>query len=96
MKKLFAGILAAVIVLSLGFITAFARANMQEGSFVDSNGDGVCDNYGTAACQNKCSNWADNNGDGICDNYGTAACHGRNARQAGVGLQQGYRSCHNK
>ena len=35
--------------------------------YVDANGDGICDNYGTGCG----GHYVDSNGDGICDNYGT-------------------------
>lgn len=43
-------------------------------SFVDSNGDGICDNYGNGNCHHE-GCFVDNNGDGICDNYGGGNCH---------------------
>lgn len=38
--------------------------------FVDANGDGLCDNWGTGSG----INYVDANGDGVCDNLGTG-CH---------------------
>ena len=43
-------------------------------SFVDNNGDGICDNYGNGNCHHE-GNFVDSNGDGVCDNYGGGNCH---------------------
>lgn len=72
MKKVMTGILAAALVLTVGTTSAFAvgrRAN-----YVDANGDGVCDNYGTGRGQGMY--YVDANGDGVCDNYGTGRGQG--------------------
>ena len=45
------------------------------GNYIDANGDGVCDNWGTDAGGNGGS-FVDANGDGICDDYGTGSCGG--------------------
>lgn len=67
MKKFGVIIVALVLVLCIGTVSAFA-ARGSGACYVDANGDGICDNYGTrgnGAC------YVDANGDGICDNYGT-------------------------
>lgn len=38
--------------------------------YIDENGDGVCDNYGTGA---GCAGFVDANGDGVCDNCGATS-----------------------
>lgn len=38
--------------------------------YIDENGDGVCDNYGTGA---GCVGFVDANGDGVCDNCGATS-----------------------
>ena len=49
MKKIIAGILALTLVLSLGIGSAFAAGTGAGNTFVDADGDGVCDNCGTGA-----------------------------------------------
>lgn len=44
MKKMRIVALSAAVVLTLGITTAFAAGGR---NYVDANGDGVCDNYGT-------------------------------------------------
>ncbi len=52
-------------------------------SFVDADGDGICDNYGTYGGGLEVG-FVDADGDGICDNYGTYGC-GRGGRGRGCG-----------
>ena len=47
MKKLLAGILAAVMVGSVGMMSSFAAVTAPGRNFVDEDGDGVCDYYGS-------------------------------------------------
>lgn len=49
--------------------TAATQAGWGAG-YVDENGDGVCDNYGTGA---GCAGFVDANGDGVCDNCGATS-----------------------
>ncbi len=42
-------------------------------SFVDADGDGICDNYSTYGCGMGVG-FVDADGDGICDNYSTYGC----------------------
>lgn len=42
-------------------------------SFVDADGDGICDNYQTYGCGMGLG-YVDADGDGICDNYQTYGC----------------------
>ena len=44
MKKMRIVALSAAVVLTLGITTAFAAGGR---NYVDANGDGVCDHYGT-------------------------------------------------
>lgn len=63
--------------------------------YVDADGDGVCDNYGTANCNHAqrwgngagqaCPGFVDADGDGVCDNYGNGCLHGN-----GNGACPGY------
>lgn len=74
MKKIRIAAIAAAVVLALGVTTAFAAGGR---SFVDANGDGICDNRGTG--RGVC--YVDADGDGVCDNYGAGrwagrGCHG--------------------
>lgn len=70
-------------------------------NFVDADGDGVCDNYGTNCPNpNGGGNFVDADGDGVCDNYGTyrqGAGNGANGG-AGYGGQRGagMRGCYRR
>lgn len=66
MKKVCIGILAAVMLLSLGTTSALAAGRGNGRGYVDEDGDGVCDNY-NGAC-----GYVDEDGDGVCDNYNGA------------------------
>ena len=61
MKRTLIGILAGIVVLSLGTAGALAAGPGCERNFVDVNGDGICDDAGTF-CR-----YVDSDGDGICD-----------------------------
>ena len=80
MKKLWIGLSAAVLVVSLcvtGALAAGRHSRWNTGAggvsgcsavcFTDADGDGVCDNSGTGC------GWyyTDADGDGVCDNSGT-------------------------
>ena len=69
MKKMVIGTISAALVLSMAVTGAFAAGNGygRSRNFVDADGDGVCDNYGTGRGQY----FVDADGDGVCDNYGT-------------------------
>ena len=77
MKKLWIGLSAAVLVVSLCVTGALAagrhsRWNTGAGgvsgcSDTDADGDGVCDNSGTGCGRY----YTDADGDGVCDNFGT-------------------------
>lgn len=93
MKKIRIAALSAAVVLTLGVTTAFAAggrfARLNGGSwsagqgacYVDANGDGVCDNYGTGV---NCR-YVDADGDGVCDNYGTGLGGGHHGGGHGCG-----------
>lgn len=75
MKKIVLTITALALILSAGTVSAFAagpnNASAQPGcgycsGFVDTDGDGVCDNLGTR----RSYGFVDADGDGICDNLG--------------------------
>ena len=80
MKKILTGILAVALVASVGATVAFAADfGGCRRHFVDADGDGICDNYGTGCRDgNGCGNYADSDGDGVCDNYGTNCGNGGN------------------
>ena len=63
MKKLFSGVLAAAVVLSLGAAAASAAGLGRGPYFTDADGDGICDNAGSMCA------YVDEDGDGVCDNY---------------------------
>lgn len=67
MKKIVFGILVTAMTVAAGTASVFAaEVNSWSGRyFVDSNRDGVCDNYGVHGM-----GFVDGNGDGVCDNYG--------------------------
>lgn len=52
--------------------------------YVDADGDGVCDNYGSGYCGNG-AGYVDADGDGVCDNRGTG-----NGIGNGAGVHHGY------
>ena len=66
MKKVFSGILAAAIVLSMSLAAGFAAGPGYGRHFADADGDGVCDNAGS-----QCA-YTDADGDGFCDICGAA------------------------
>ncbi len=68
-KKILAIVLMGLLVPTLVPAAVFAGYGSQQGQgigYVDANGDGICDNHGSA-----CGNYVDANGDGVCDNAGT-------------------------
>ena len=77
MKKMVMGTISAALVLSMAVTGAFAAGygNGRGHNFVDANGDGVCDNYGTGTGRGQY--FVDANGDGVCDNYGTGCGRGQ-------------------
>lgn len=72
MKKILA-IITAALILSVFSTTVTAARPGHGRNFTDTDGDGVCDNYGSAGngCKRRTNcnrNFTDANGDGICDN----------------------------
>lgn len=78
--KRFVRILTMALIFSVGSTTVIAAKSQQRRNYVDEDGDGVCDNYGSN--QNGCGNrsgrgnrsgcgkgYVDEDGDGVCDNY---------------------------
>lgn len=104
MRKWMAFIPAAVLAVGVWTGTASAQTAGRPGApaenagcrFVDSNGDGICDNRGSEQClHNGTGNGhCDGNGrfidadnDGVCDNYADGTCPqhgGRNPRNRGM------------
>lgn len=62
MKKILMGTAVTALVLTVGVTSAFAAGGR---NYVDVNGDGVCDNWGSYY------RFVDANGDGVCDYQGT-------------------------
>ena len=102
MKKLFAGILTAVLVLSAGSMNALAAGHGCH--FTDANGDGVCD-FANESCSfvdedgdgfcdlaHTACRFIDENGDGVCDHCGKTceeSCHGSVVRRP-AGTRAGH------
>lgn len=61
----------------------------QKLNYVDTNGDGICDNQGTNTQYTTGKNYVDANGDGVCDNQGT--CQGNGCHSSERNMQ---RNCH--
>ena len=60
--------------------------------YVDADGDGVCDNYGSGYCGNG-AGYVDADGDGVCDNYaGQGQGRGQGQGQGG-GHHGGHGTC---
>lgn len=76
MRKALLGVVTAAVILSLGSAGAFAAGPGGGRYFLDTNGDGICDNAGS-----RCA-YVDADGDGVCDNYGSGwGCgYGRGAQ----------------
>ena len=81
MKKAFLGVLLTVVLLSLSVTTAFAFEPRGGRYFVDTNGDGICDNVGSMCA------YADADGNGVCDNYASR-------QSLGGGRGCGFRAGH--
>ncbi len=76
---------------------AQATANATPGKFVDSNKDGICDNYQTRMKNGRGANFVDKNEDGICDNRHNTGQGKGNPNGCGMGYQhrngQGKGNC---
>ena len=82
MKRLILLAAAAALVLSVGTAGVFAacRGGSRTDrcavcSYVDGNGDGICDN-----CTGCGLGYVDDNGDGVCDNRADGTCGGPSGR----------------
>jgi len=81
MRKVFSGILATVMVLSVCAATALAAGPGRGCYFADTDGDGICDNCGAyhpcgIAGTGRGGNFVDADGDGSCDHYVTGQSRG--------------------
>lgn len=65
MRKTLLSAVGLVLALSMGVTTAFAAGPGCGRNFVDTDGDGICDNAGSMCI------YADADEDGICDNCGS-------------------------
>ncbi len=76
MYKMMIGITAAVLTAGLGMTTVLAenKTTVPTVNYVDENGDGICDNYGSGQCRGNGQGYVDANNDGICDNAGARQC----------------------
>lgn len=85
MKKMLVGTLAAVMVLSVGVIGAFAAEPGNRKYFVDADHDGICDRAGSAyhCTETKAEECVDADAADSCDHY--------RIRQ-----RRGFGSCHNR
>lgn len=67
------------------------KANtVARGNFVDSNNDGICDNYQVRTNNGRGANFVDKNGDGICDNRGSGGTGRGKGNGCGMGYQRGH------
>ena len=105
MKKLFAGILTAALVLSAGTMNAFAAGHGCHYNYTDANGDGVCDfanencafvdDIGDGICDlvHTACGFIDENEDGVCDHCGLGyeeSCHGGAACRPAATVRAGH------
>ena len=93
MKKLLAGTLIAASVLCIGGTGVLAAPGRGQ-NFIDSDGNGICDNYGTGNAGS--GNTGAGNTPG---NAGTGNCVGRQegtGRHAGNGCHAGFRGGRNR
>lgn len=74
-KRMFTGIAAAALILSLGTVSFSAAETVKGSFFADADKNSICD-----FCGEGCS-FTDENGDGICDFYNGRSCTGTNAGQ---------------
>jgi hypothetical protein len=61
----------------------------QQGNFVDTNNDGVCDNWQTRPEGGRKRNFVDADNDGVCDNISTRSGKGQGFKKGGNGRNQG-------
>lgn len=75
---------------------ATVQQPVQTRAFVDTNKDGVCDNYATRPANGRGRNFTDTNKDGVCDRYIQGGRKGNGSGQGfgrcnGQGRGQGMR-----
>ena len=107
MKRIMNTTLLIAVILAVGFMLTDSASAQQKGTgkgkvnghglyFVDENGDGICDNYGTHVGQKNGS------GTGVCDGTGpkgggvckgTGVCDGTGPKGNGKGLGNGTGVC---
>ena len=88
-KKIAGGILAVLLLLSVGTMSVLAAGRGNHRNFTDKDGDGVCDCY---TVHQKCEssqkdyrkNFVDKDEDGVCDNHASSQSTGQ-----GRGLRGG-------
>ena len=99
MTRILVGLLAALLLATFGSVSSLAAnpygAHHQEPlchSWIDENGDGVCDHWtGEGTCPYHHA-YLDEDGDGICDHRtGEGACPARHGESAIHGCQGGHR-----
>lgn len=101
MKRMWKVLPAALLAVGIVMSCAFASDGRGK-NFVDTDGDGVCDNAGERECPQP--GWIDTDGDGVCDNAGERECPrkgqddgdgglGQNCEQSGHGPQGHGRGC---
>lgn len=74
-KRIFTGVAAAALVLTLGAVSFSAAETVKGRFFTDPDGDGICDFSGRGCT------FADEDGDGICDFYNEQIGSGANQGQ---------------
>ena len=99
-KHLRWGLILAVllVVISTGSVYA-AGGHFSGRHYVDSNSDGICDNWGTShhGGHGACSgSFVDENGDGVCDNCDTSHCGGHGACSGSFVDENGDGICDNR
>lgn len=72
LKRTWAGVLLAAVVLAAGTTGVFAAGQGGGKNYTDANQDGICDNYASdqkeCLSQNNCrGNYVDADHDGVCD-----------------------------
>lgn len=58
-------------------------------SYIDNDGDGICDNHADKLCRNgNNGNYIDNDNDGVCDNYENKSCPRTHGQGRGRGCHR--------
>lgn len=92
-RKRVVGILAVIVVLMIGATSVLAADTNNRKNYVDSDYDGVCDNYESNKVpgEETCLDYADTDGNGVCDNYAERQEDGQ-GRKGCVGRGVGHHS----